>query len=83
MRRFRRGERFLGWQLGVFDVALLFAIEEVPVANRILNFPSLLDFGFLLLVMPFSWQIVCRVINRCTEVARAVGTPGNRGATPD
>ena len=63
MRRFRRGERFLGWQLGVFDVALLFAIEEVLVANRILNFPSLLDFGFLLLVMPFSWQIVCRVIN--------------------
>ena len=62
-RRFRHGERILGWQLGVFAVVLLFALEEVLVANRILNFPSLLDFGFLLLVMPFSWQVVRRVIN--------------------
>ena len=62
-RRFRRGERFLGWQLGVFAAVLLFAMEEVLVANRILHFLSLLDFGFLLLVIPFSWQVVYRVIN--------------------
>ena len=61
-RRFRRGERYLGWQLSLFAVVFLFAIEEVLVANRVLNFPSLLDFGFLLLVMPFSWQVVDRVI---------------------
>jgi PAS domain S-box-containing protein len=62
-QRFRRGERFLGWQLGLFGVVLLCGIEEVLVANRILNFLSLLDAGFLLLVMPLSWQVVARVIN--------------------
>ena len=61
-RRYRRGERFLGWQLGLFAVVFLFAIEEVLVANRVLNFPSLLDLGFLILILPFSWQVVERVI---------------------
>ncbi len=63
IRRFRRGERFLGWQLGLFFVVFLFAVEEVLVANRILDFPSLLDCGLLLLVMPFSWQVVDRVVS--------------------
>ena len=62
-RRFRRGERFLGWQLGLFAVVFLLGIEEVLVANRVFDFPSLLDYGFVLLVLPLSWQVVERVIN--------------------
>jgi PAS domain S-box-containing protein len=61
--RFRRGEQFLGWHLGLFGVVFLCAIEEVLVAERILNFPSLLDFGLVILVVPLTWQIVRRVIN--------------------
>ncbi len=63
IRRFRQGERFLRWQLGLFAVVLLCGVEEVLVANRVLHFVSLLDFGFVLLVMPLSWQVVGRVIN--------------------
>jgi two-component system cell cycle sensor histidine kinase/response regulator CckA len=61
--RVRRGERTLRWQLGLFTVVFLFAVEEMLVAERMLNFPSLLDVGFLLLMVPFSWQFVDRVIS--------------------
>jgi PAS domain S-box-containing protein len=60
-QRFRRGERYLAWQLALFAAALAFAIEEVLVANRIVNFLSLLDFGFLLLLVPLSWQVIDHV----------------------
>jgi signal transduction histidine kinase/ActR/RegA family two-component response regulator len=60
-QRYRKGEKFLGRQVGLFAVTLLFAVEEVLVGNRVLNFVSLLDLGFLLLLVPLSWQVIERV----------------------
>jgi PAS domain S-box-containing protein len=62
-RRVRRGERSLRGQTVLFAVVFLFALEEVLVANRVLNFPSLLDIGLLFVVLPFTWQVVTRIIN--------------------
>jgi PAS domain S-box-containing protein len=61
--RYRRGERNLRWQLGFYVVFLLCAIEEVLVANRMINFPSILDFGFVLVVMPLTLHIVRRIVS--------------------
>jgi PAS domain S-box-containing protein len=60
-QRYRQGERFLFWQICLFALALVFALEEVLVANRILNFLSLLDLGYLLLLVPLSWQVIDHV----------------------
>ena len=57
-RRYRRGENLLLWQLCLFALALVFAIEEVLVANRVVTFVSLMDLGFLLLLLPLSWQVI-------------------------
>jgi PAS domain S-box-containing protein len=67
-RRVRRGERFLAWQAGLLAVVLVFAIEEVLVANRIIDFLSLLDLGFLILVVPFSWRVIERVIGDARQL---------------
>jgi signal transduction histidine kinase len=60
-QRYRQGEKFLGRQLGLFAVTLLFALEEVLVANRVIEFISLLDLGYLILLVPLSWQVIERV----------------------
>ena len=52
--RFRRGERTLGWQLGFYLAFLFCVVEQVLVANRLVNLPSLLDFGLVLVVMPLT-----------------------------
>ena len=59
--RFRRGERTLGWQLGFYLAFLFCVIEQVLVANRLVNLPSLLDFGLVLVVMPLTLHTVRRI----------------------
>jgi PAS domain S-box-containing protein len=59
--RFHRGERDLGWQLGCYLIFLLCAVEEIVVASRAVSFPSLLDFGFVLVVMPLTLHTVRRI----------------------
>ena len=59
--RFRRGERTLGWQLVFYVAFLLCVIEQALVSNRLLNLPSLLDIGLLLVVMPLTLHTVRRI----------------------
>jgi PAS domain S-box-containing protein len=59
--RYRGGERILGWQLGFYVVFVLCGIEEVLVAKRVVNFPALLDAGFVLVVMPLTLHTVRRI----------------------
>lgn len=61
MVRFRNGERQFGLQIVFFGVFYLCAVDEVLVANRMLNFLFLADIGFVLVVMPLSWQAVRRI----------------------
>jgi hypothetical protein len=60
--RFLAGERALGLQLCCYGVFLVCAIDEVLVVNRFVQFPSVLDVGFLIVVMSLSWQTVGRII---------------------
>jgi PAS domain S-box-containing protein len=62
-RRFRQGERSLGLQIALYGVFCLCAIDEVLVANRVFQFPSLLDFGFVLIILPLSIQTLRRIVN--------------------
>ncbi len=59
--RYRRNERTLGWQLGFYAAFLFCVIEQVLVAEGLLNLPSLLDFGLVLVVMPLTLHTVRRI----------------------
>jgi PAS domain S-box-containing protein len=59
--RFHRGERTLGWQLGFYVAFLFCVIEQLLVANHMVNLPSLLDFGLVLVVMPLTLHTVRRI----------------------
>jgi PAS domain S-box-containing protein len=59
--RFGGGERTLGWQLGFYVIFVLCGIEEVLVAKRVINFPTLLDAGFVLVVIPLTLHTVRRI----------------------
>ena len=61
IRRFRAGERQLGLQILALGFFLVTALDEVLVANRIVQFLSLADLGFLFLVVPVSYQSILRI----------------------
>ena len=60
-QRYRGGEHTLGWQLGFCLVFVLCGIEEVLVAKRVIDFPALLDAGFVLVVIPLTLHTVRRI----------------------
>ncbi len=59
--RFRRGERTLGWQLGFYVAFLFCVIEQALVSNRLVQLPSLLDIGLVLVVMSLTLHTVRRI----------------------
>jgi PAS domain S-box-containing protein len=63
IRRYRGGEGYLRWQLVFFGVFFVCAADELLVANRVVEFASLLDCGFLFVVMPLAWQTIGRITN--------------------
>jgi signal transduction histidine kinase/CheY-like chemotaxis protein len=70
--RFRAGDRELRWHLAGFAVFLACAVDEVLVANRVIVFVSLADFGVVAIVLPLTIALVRRVIadaRRLTELS--------------
>ena len=61
LQRFRHGERTLRLLIFVYGAFCLCTVDEVLVANRVIRFPSLLDFGFVLLILPLSIQTLRRI----------------------
>ena len=59
-RRAVRGERQLRWVIPGMAVFLLCALDEVLVANRVVEFLSLGDVGFVAMVLPLSVEVVRR-----------------------
>jgi two-component system cell cycle sensor histidine kinase/response regulator CckA len=72
-RRYRGGERTLKWQLVFYGVFLLCAIDEVLVAHGVVKFPSLLNAGFLLVVMPLTLHTVRRISNDARRLRELSG----------
>jgi len=72
--RYRAGERALRLQLVFFAFFSICAIDQVLVANRQLQFPSLLDLGFVLIVLPLSMQTLQRIV----FTARKLHEPSNQ-----
>jgi len=59
-RRAARGERHLRWVIPGMAFFLVCALDEVLVANRIIEFLSLGDIGFVAMVLPLSVEVVRR-----------------------
>jgi signal transduction histidine kinase/ActR/RegA family two-component response regulator len=68
-RRAHRGERELRWHVGGFVVFLLTVVDEVLVANRVIVFVSLADFGIVAVVLPLTIDMVRRVIADARRLA--------------
>jgi signal transduction histidine kinase/CheY-like chemotaxis protein len=67
--RLRAGERELRWHVAGFGVFLACVVDEVLVANRVIVFLSLADFGLLAVVLPLTITMVRRVIADARRLA--------------
>jgi signal transduction histidine kinase/ActR/RegA family two-component response regulator len=68
-QRVREGERELRWHIGGFVVFLVTIVDEVLVANRVIVFLSLADFGIVAVVLPLTITMVRRVIADARRLA--------------
>jgi signal transduction histidine kinase/ActR/RegA family two-component response regulator len=69
--RFRAGERELRWHIGGFAVLLGCATDEVLVANRVIVFLSMADFGIVAVVVPLTITMIRRLIADARRLADA------------
>jgi signal transduction histidine kinase/CheY-like chemotaxis protein len=73
LKRVQDGESALRWQLAAFGAFLLCVVDEILVANRVIEFLSLADLGFLLVVLPISGHLVVRLVADARRLERLSG----------
>jgi signal transduction histidine kinase/CheY-like chemotaxis protein len=76
--RVRAGERELRWHVAGFAVFLGCALDEVLVANRVIVFLSLADFGLIAIVLPLTITLVRRVIADARRLEELSGALENQ-----
>jgi len=63
LARWHRGEPRLRWHMVGFPVFFACAVVEVLAANRVIVFPSIVDIGILVVVLPLTVHVVERLID--------------------
>jgi PAS domain S-box-containing protein len=71
--RYQKGERALKWQVVCYFVFLACVVDQMLVASRLVNFPSLLDIGFVLAVIPLTLHTVRRISNDARRLRELSG----------
>jgi signal transduction histidine kinase len=74
VQRARGGERELRWHIAGFVIFLVTVVDEVLVANRVVVFMSLADFGIVAVVLPLTITMVRRVIADARRLAELSGS---------